>query len=102
MRRVLLRQVAIDELADITEFIADDKPAAARRVLEAVERCIAHIAAFPESAPLLTNVLRHELKGIRRAVVTPFRTIVLFYLTDDNLIDIVSIRRAEQSTDWLG
>jgi plasmid stabilization system protein ParE len=78
MRRVLLRQVAIDELADITEFMADDKPAAARRVLEAVERCIDHIAAFPESAPLLTNVLRQELKGIRRAVVTPFRTIVLF------------------------
>ena len=101
MRRVLLRQVALDELGDIIEFIADDKPGAAHRVLAAVEQCIAHITVFPESAPPLTNVLRHELYGIRRAVVTPHRTIVLFYFTEDNPIDIVSIRRAEQSNDWL-
>jgi plasmid stabilization system protein ParE len=56
VKRVVYRPAALDELTDLIEFIAEDKPGAARRVLEVIEQRIAHLATFPESAPLVEHL----------------------------------------------
>lgn len=101
MRQIRYRQAALDELADIIEFIANDKPGASRRVLEEIEACAAHIAVFPESAPRVENLVRAELNGIRRAIVAPYRTVALYYFANEDSIDIVSVRRTEQDDPWM-
>lgn len=101
MRRVVYRQAALDELADLIEFIAEDKPGAARHVLGAIEERMDHFATFPESAPLVENLTNAELQGLRRAIMAPYRAYVMYYLTRDDMIDVVSVRRAESDDEWL-
>ena len=102
MKAVVYRLAALDELADLMEFIAADKPGAANRVLEAVELCINQLAMFPYSAAPLEGILNGELVGIRRATVTPYRGYGVFYFVRENEIEIVSFRRSEQRAEWLG
>lgn len=102
MKEVIYRQAALDEFADLIEFIAQDKPEAARRVLQAVEHCIDHIAAFPLSGALVEGLTVADLNGMRRAIVTPYRGYVVFYFVHETSIEIVSLRRAEQSKIWSG
>lgn len=99
--RVVYRPAALDELTDLIEFIAEDKPGAARRVLEVVEQRIAHFATFPESAPLVENFASPRLEGLRRAVMTPYRTYVMYYFIRKDAIEVASIRRAEVGDEWL-
>lgn len=101
MKRVVYRQAALDELTDLIEFIAEDKPGAARRVLEVIEERIAHFATFPESAPLVENLASPQLEGLRRAVMTPHRTYVMYYFIREDAIEIASVRRAESGDEWL-
>ena len=102
MRAVVYRQAALDELTELIEFIAADKPGAASRVLEAVELCINQPATFPYSAAPLEGILNSELVGIRRATVTPYRAYVMFYFVREDSIEIVSFKRSEQCEAWLG
>lgn len=101
MKRVIYRQAALDELTDLIEFIAEDKPGAARRVLEVIEQRVAHFATFPESAPLVEGLTSPPLGELRRAVMTPYRTYVMYYFVGDDSIDIVSVRRSESGDEWL-
>ena len=96
--RVVYRQAALDELTDLVDAIATDKPNAARKVLAVIEDYIEHLAAFPLSASVDEFILNPMLKGIRRGVVTPFSGYVVFYFAREDAIEIVSIRRAERST----
>ncbi len=101
MKHVTYRQAALDELTDLIEFIADDKPGAARRVLEVIEQRIAHFATFPKSAPLVENLASAQLEGLRRAVMTPYRSYVMYYFIREDSIEVVSVRRAERGDEWL-
>ena len=100
MKRVVYRPAALDELTDLIEFIAEDKPGAARRVLEVMEQRVTHFATFPESAPLVENLASPRLGGLRRAVMTPYRTYVMYYFIDEDSIEIVSMRRVESGDEW--
>lgn len=102
MKEIVYRQAALDELTDLIEFIADDKPGAARRVLQAVEECIDHVAAFPLSGALVEGLTVTELNGVRRAIVTPYRAYIVFYFVHEASIEIVSLRRAVQGENWPG
>ena len=102
MKAVVYRQAALDQLADLIDFIAADKPGAASRVLEAVELCISRLATFPYSAAPMEGILNGELVGIRRATVTPYRAYVVFYFVREDGIEIVSFQRGEQNQKRLG
>ena len=101
MKRVVYRPAALDELTDLIEFIADDKPGAACRVLEVIEQRVAHFATFPESATLVEHLTNPQLGGLRRAVMTPYRTYVMYYFIREDAIEGASIRRAEGGGEWL-
>jgi len=101
VKRVVYRAAALDELANLIEFIAEDKPGAARRVLEVIEQRVAHFATFPESAPLVANLASPQLAGLRRAVMAPYRTYVMYYFIREDSVEIVSVRRAEGGDEWL-
>lgn len=98
MMRVVYRQAALEELENLIEIIAADKPPAARQVLAAIEEYIAHLATFPLSAAIDDTVSAPALQGIRRGVVTPFSAYVVFYFAREDALEIVSIRRAERNT----
>jgi plasmid stabilization system protein ParE len=101
VKRCVYRQAALDELTDLIEFIAEDKPGAARGVLEVIEQRVAHFAMFPESAPLVENLVNAQLEGLRRAVMTPYRTYVMYYFIREDSIEVVSVRRAEGGEERL-
>ena len=89
-------------MTHLIEFIAEDKPGAARRVLEVIEQCVDHIATFPESAPLFEGVTCTELSSLRRAVIATYRAYAVYYFIHEHTIEIVSVRRAENGNEWLG
>ena len=95
--RVVYRQAALNELAALVETVAADKPQAARRVLAVIENYVEHLASFPLSAAIDESFANPPLKGMRRGVVTPYSSYVVFYFAREDEIEVVSIRRAERS-----
>ena len=73
------------------------RPQAARRVLTAFENYVEHLASFPLSAAVDESFANPPLKGMRRRVVTPYSSYVVFNFAREDEIEVVSIRRAERS-----
>lgn len=70
-------------------------------MLEDIEQRIAHFATFPDSAPMVESLASAQLDGLRRAVMTPYRTYVMYYFIREDVIEIASVRRAEGGDEWL-
>ena len=67
------------DLVEITASIAQDNPAAARRVLQAVRRAFELVARFPEMGTFYRTE-QPKLMGIRMIPVRPFRNYLVFYM----------------------
>jgi plasmid stabilization system protein ParE len=90
MARIIWADPAIQELDAIADYIALDKPSAARALVRKVVKAIERLRVFPQmgSAP-------PELRGLpyRQLVVPPCR---IFYRLEKNTIYIVHVLRGEE------
>ena len=90
MARIVWADPAIQDLDAIADYIALDKPEAARRLVRKVLACIEQLRKFPQMG---SNPA--ELRGLpyRQVVVPPCR---VFYRIERNTIFIVHVLRGEQ------
>ena len=90
MARIVWTDPAIQELDAIADFIALDKPEAARQVVKQVVAAIGRLRRFP-----LLGSPAPELRGLpyRQLVVPPCR---IFYRLEKASVYIVHILRGEQ------
>ena len=90
MARIIWTDPAVQELDAIADYIALDKPEAARRLVRHVVTAVGRLRRFPRmgSTPA-------ELRGLpyRQLVVPPCR---IFYRIDKTTVYIVHILRGEQ------
>ena len=90
MARIVWPDPAIQELDAIADYVALDKPAAARQLVKQVVAAIARLRKFP-----LMGSLVPELRDLpyRQLIVPPCR---IFYRLEKSSIYIVHILRGEQ------
>ena len=86
-------ETALSEIDEILSFIAQDNPAAAARVVEAIELSIDHIAEQPEAAPVV-----HE-QSVRAKLVKGYPYRIFYQLRSDDLI-IRNVRSTSRQLPW--
>jgi toxin ParE1/3/4 len=78
------------DLPDIYAFIARDDPAAAERVLDAVEETLHRLAQQPDcGVPYSTR--NRKLQGLRMFPVIGFHNYLVFYRVEPNSIRILYV-----------
>lgn len=89
--RIERHPAIIDEdLPDIYAFIARDDPAAAERVLDAVEQTFDQLARHPDSGvPFPTR--NPKLQALRMFPVTGFHDYLVFYRVEPETIRIIYV-----------
>jgi len=89
MAEIIWTEPALQDLDAIADYIALDKPEAARRLVQRIFQHVEQLCAHPESGSK-----PHELKGTsyRQIVEPPCR---IFYRVDDEKVFIVHVMRGE-------
>jgi len=90
MARIIWADPAIQELDAIADYIAVDKPVAARQLVRQVVAAVGRLRSFPHMGSIPA-----ELRGLpyRQLVVPPSR---IFYRIEKTTVYIVHILRGEQ------
>ncbi|MFT5033949.1 MAG: toxin ParE1/3/4 [Bacteroidia bacterium] len=90
MAEIIWTEPALDQLSDIAEFIALDKPAAAARLVQRVFDAVARLERFPNSGRALSEL---SATVYREVIVNPSRVI---YRKGEGVVYIVHVMRNEQ------
>ena len=90
MARIIWSDPALNDLEAIAEYIALDKPDAARRHVQRVFQVVERLIQFPASGSIPLEIPHLPY---RQVVVTPCR---IFYRVEGDVIYIVLVMRAEQ------
>jgi toxin ParE1/3/4 len=91
MARIKWTEPALNDLNEVAQYIALDKPGAARRWVQSVFKATARLKKFPESArhpPELPNTRYLEL------IIGPCR---VFYRTEKSRVYILYVMRCERA-----
>jgi addiction module RelE/StbE family toxin len=84
MRIAFLRSARAD-LEDISHYISNDSPAAARRVIDRIRLAVRRLAAFPRSARVGSE------PGTRELVVTGLPYVVVYRIVGEQPHEFVEI-----------
>ena len=90
MARVIWTEPALQDLDAIADYIALDKPEAARKLIEKVFEKIEHLRHFPEMGSVPIELRRLPY---RQMVVPPCR---IFYRIEKDIVYIICVMRGEQ------
>jgi toxin ParE1/3/4 len=82
-------------LPRIYRFISQDNPAAAERVLEAIERTFEQLAGQPEAGVRYRSG-RRELADVRMLPVSGFANYLLFYRIDADVVRVLYVLHGAQ------
>lgn len=86
MAEAIISPEAVQDMEDISSYIAMDNPEAAERVMQAFEAAVALLAIQPELG-------QHKplLRGLRLWVVTEFPAYLMFYRQHERQIEVVRV-----------
>ncbi|MDJ0519512.1 MAG: type II toxin-antitoxin system RelE/ParE family toxin [Okeania sp. SIO2F4] len=90
-RQIVIRPKASDDLDEQFAYIAKDNMDAALRFFDATRETISQLAKMPGIGSPVQN---SSLAGLRKLAVKGFNKHLIFYLTQDNYIDVVRILHA--------
>lgn len=94
------RRLAIEDVADHSNHIAESNLEAALRFLDAIESTVELLCQFPEAGGLAPTG-RPEAQGLRAKLVTDFGSYVVLYFVTGETIDIVRVIRGGQELDQI-
>ena len=91
MAQIKWTEPVLEDLNEIAEYIALDKPSAAKKLVANVFNSVKHLKEFP-----LSGKAPEELEGsrYREVIVGPCR---IFYRVDVNLVFILYVMRSERT-----
>ena len=92
--------VAINDIDAIADTIRQDRPRAAVRFLNVVERTVARLQVTPESAAQYESD-QTELEGLRVCQIKGFKRYLLFYRVRDNSIFIERVLHSARNLEEL-
>jgi toxin ParE1/3/4 len=88
--KVIWSQLAIDRADQESAFIAQDRPGAALRWLEALFAAVDRLETFPESGPIVPEI------GLSNYRQLPFGAHRVVYRLDSSVVYILTVRRFKQ------
>ena len=100
MGKYFLSPEALEDLDTIWEYIAQDNPEAAERVVESAYRVCANLATHPQLGPI-RRFPDNDPPNIRFFVLTDFPNYLIFYRTDPDAVEIVRILHGAQDINDL-
>lgn len=85
---------ALDRLASILDYIADDDPAAALGIIDRISDRVAGLQDTPEVG---SRYLRSRVGGLRQLIVRPYRVV---YLIDEprKSVHVVAVQHMREDT----
>ncbi|MDY7002568.1 MAG: type II toxin-antitoxin system RelE/ParE family toxin [Cyanobacteriota bacterium] len=90
-RKVVIRPKASDDLDEQFAYIAEDNMDAGLRFFDATRETISQLAKMPGIGSPVQNA---SLAGLRKRAVKGFNKYLIFYLTQDNYIEVIRILHA--------
>lgn len=90
MAQIIWTEPALSDLNEIAEYIALDKPDAARRLVKHVFTSVERLEKFPESGRIPPELLRSKYRDL---IVGPCR---VFYRVDQDKVYILYVMRGER------
>ena len=96
--RVVRERLAELDLTEHVAYLARERPSAALRFIDAVERAFARLAAMPEIGPV-RQFNNHRLLGIRMWPVPGFRNYLIFYRIATDDIQILPVLHAARDPE---
>ena len=91
MAQIKWTEPALDDLNAIAEYIALDKPSAAKKLVQEVFKSVKRLKDFPNSGKLPDEL---ENSRYREVVVGPCR---VFYRVEVNIVHILYVMRSERA-----
>ncbi|HEX9867839.1 MAG TPA: type II toxin-antitoxin system RelE/ParE family toxin [Candidatus Tectomicrobia bacterium] len=96
--RVVRERLAELDLTEHVTYLARDRPSAALRFIDAVERAFERLAAMPEIGPV-HQFRNPRLRGIRMWPVPDFRNYLIFYRIAADEIQILRVLHAARDLE---
>lgn len=90
MAQIIWTEPALNDLNEIAEFIALDKPSAAKKLVKEVFNSVKRLKDFPESGKTPEELAETHYREI---VVSPCR---VFYRVESNKVYILYVMRSER------
>ncbi len=94
------RRLAVDDIAEHSQQIAENNLDAALRFLDAVEMTVELLCQFPEAGGAVPTS-RTDARGLRAKLVNGFGNYVVLYFVTDDTVDIARIIRGGQELDQI-
>mgnify|MGYP003646919038 FL=1 len=91
MAQIKWTEPALDDLNEIAEYIALDKPSAAKKLVKGIFKSVKRLKKFPNSGKIPDEL---ENSRYREIVVGPCR---VFYRVEVNLVYILYVMRSERA-----
>jgi addiction module RelE/StbE family toxin len=88
--KVTWSPLAIDRIAEIASYIAEDNPAAAEKWIHRLFARTGQLADFPASGPHITETPRRD---VRELILGNYRII---YRVDSRQVSILTVRNTKQ------
>ena len=91
MAQIKWTEPALDDLNEIAEYIALDKPSAAKKLVKEIFKSVKRLKDFPNSGKISNEL---DNSRYREIVVGPCR---IFYRVEVNLVYILYVMRSERA-----
>jgi toxin ParE1/3/4 len=91
--KIIWSPLAVDRIAEIAAWIAEDRPKAAEGVVENLFAAVERLTQFPESGRPVPEIDQPE---IREIIEKPYRII---YRTGADSVEILTIRHSRQELE---
>ena len=88
--KIIWSPLALDRIAEISQYISKDSPAAARKWIDTVFNKVETLTNFPEMGRMVPEANRKE---IRELLIKNYRVI---YRIKDEQISILTVRHGKQ------
>ncbi|MEM9136681.1 MAG: type II toxin-antitoxin system RelE/ParE family toxin [Cyanobacteria bacterium P01_F01_bin.42] len=94
-RRIILRPRANRDIDNHVDYLAQNNDDTALEFFDAVRSTVAQLARMPGMGSLY-SIKNPRLKGLRRWSVKGFKRYIIFYLEQDDTIEVVRILHASR------
>ncbi|VAW82349.1 Death on curing protein, Doc toxin [hydrothermal vent metagenome] len=88
--KIIWSPLAVDRVSEIAEYIALDKPPAAKKWVDAVFNSVKRLEQLPESERIIPEI---QLENFREIIFGNYRII---YRIDKNQVSILTVRNSTQ------
>ena len=91
-------QTAKDDLSEIIEYISNDSPQTALKILESLERQTNDLCRFPKRGRIIPELKKHNIIKYRELIHAPWR---VFYKIEERKVYILALIDGRRNIDDL-